>query len=109
MAPGLYFRHDSSVAHDTGSHPENKARIPAIEGELERRGWLGWERREAPAAELEQLERVHPREDLELIRLTAERGGGWLGADTVASAGSWAAALHAAGGACAMVDALMTR
>jgi len=35
MAPGLYFRHESSLAHDTGSHPENKARIPAIEGELE--------------------------------------------------------------------------
>ena len=36
MPPGLYFRHESSLAHDTGSHPENKARIPAIEGELAR-------------------------------------------------------------------------
>ena len=32
-------------------------------------------------------------------------GGGWFDADTMASAGSWNAALHAAGGACAMVDA----
>ena len=109
MPPGLYFRHGSSLAHDTGSHPENKARIPAIEGELERRGWLGWERREAPAAELDQLERVHPPEHIERIRMTAESGGGWFDADTVASAGSWEAALHAAGGACAMVDSLMTR
>jgi acetoin utilization deacetylase AcuC-like enzyme len=109
MPPGLYFRHDSSVEHETGSHPENKARIPAIEGELERRGWLGWERREAPAVERAQLERVHTPEHIEHIRSTAESGGGWLDADTVASPGSYTAALHAAGGACAMVDSLMTR
>jgi acetoin utilization deacetylase AcuC-like enzyme len=109
MPPGLYFRHESSLEHDTGSHPENKARIPAIEAELERRGWLGWERREAPAAGLDHLERVHTPEHIERIRTTAESGGGWFDADTVASAGSWEAALHAAGGACAMVDSLMTR
>jgi acetoin utilization deacetylase AcuC-like enzyme len=109
MPAGLYFRHESSLAHETGSHPENKARIPAIESELERRGWVGWDRREAPAAHLEQLERVHTPEHIERIRTTAESGGGWFDADTVASPGSWEAALHAAGGACAMVDTLMTR
>jgi acetoin utilization deacetylase AcuC-like enzyme len=35
------------------------------------------------------------------------RGGGMLDMDTVASPGSWTAALHAAGGACALVDALL--
>jgi acetoin utilization deacetylase AcuC-like enzyme len=109
MAAGLYFRHPSSVEHETGAHPENKARIPAIEHELERRAWLGWERREAPAVEMAQLERIHPREHIEHIRSMAEAGGGWFDADTVASPGSWEAALHAAGGACALVDALMTR
>src|SRR5436190_17487951 len=109
MPRGLYFRHASSVGHETGAHPENKARIPAIERELERRDWLGWERREAPEATFEQLERIHPAEHIEWIRSTAAAGGGWFDADTLASAGSYTAALHAAGGACALVDALMTR
>ncbi|HEX6712618.1 MAG TPA: histone deacetylase [Thermoleophilaceae bacterium] len=108
MPPGLYFRHPSSVEHDTGAHPENKARIPAIENELERRGWLGWERREAPEVQIAQLERIHPREHIEHIRSVVDAGGGWFDADTMASPGSWGAALHAAGGACALVDALMT-
>jgi acetoin utilization deacetylase AcuC-like enzyme len=107
MPPGLYFRHPSSVAHETGAHPENKARIPAIENELERRGWLGWERREAPEVDVAQLERIHPVEHIEHIRTVSASGGGWFDADTVASPGSWLAALHAAGGACALVDALM--
>jgi acetoin utilization deacetylase AcuC-like enzyme len=109
MPAGFYFHHPSSLEHDTGPHPENKARIPAIERELEGRGWLGWERREAPAASLEQLERIHPAEHIERIRATAEAGGGWFDADTLASEGSYTAALHAAGGACALVDAVMTR
>ena len=109
MQPGLYFRHESSLDHDTGGHPENRARIPAIENELESRAWLGWERRTAPEVALEQLTRVHPLEHVEHIRSVAERGGGWFDADTVASPGSYVAALHAAGGACALVDALMAR
>jgi acetoin utilization deacetylase AcuC-like enzyme len=108
MPAGLYFRHPSSLEHETGAHPENKARIVAIENELERRDWLGWERREAPEAELAQLERIHPAEHIEHIRAMAASGGGWFDADTVASPGSWDAALHAAGGACALVDAVMT-
>src|SRR3954470_21724411 len=100
MPRGLYFRHASSVGHETGAHPENKARIPAIENELERRDWLGWERREAPEAQVAQLERIHPADHIDRIRSTAEAGGGWFDADTVASAGSYQAALHAAGGAC---------
>jgi acetoin utilization deacetylase AcuC-like enzyme len=108
MPAGLYFRHRSSLEHETGAHPENKARIPAIENELERRDWLGWERREAPAVDLGQLERIHPAEHIEHIRATAAAGGGWFDADTLASAGSWDAALHGAGGACAVVDAVMS-
>jgi acetoin utilization deacetylase AcuC-like enzyme len=108
MAAPLYFRHPSSVEHETGAHPENKARIPAIENELERRGWVGWERREAPEATIEQLERIHPAEHIERVRATAAAGGGWFDADTLASPGSWSAALHAAGGACAVVDAVVS-
>ncbi|MEA2219482.1 MAG: hypothetical protein QOJ35_2108, partial [Solirubrobacteraceae bacterium] len=41
------------------------------------------------------------------IEALAARGGGMIDMDTVASGGSFRAALHAAGGACAMVDALL--
>jgi acetoin utilization deacetylase AcuC-like enzyme len=41
------------------------------------------------------------------IRRAAEAGGGALDTDTVMSAGSYRAALHAAGGACAMVEELL--
>ena len=107
MATPLYFRHPSSLEHDTGSHPENRARIVALEEELERRGRLGWEWRDAPAADDERITAVHPPEHLARVRGMCDAGGGWFDADTVASAGSWGAARHAAGGACAMVDALM--
>ncbi len=107
IAAPLYFRHDSSLRHDTGPHPEGAGRIPAIEKELERRGWCGYERREAPQVTREQLTAVHPPDYVDEIRAVSESGGGALDPDTVASAGSYEAALHAAGGACAMVDALV--
>ena len=44
---------------------------------------------------------------MDAIRAAAEAGGGDLDADTVMSPGSYDAALHAAGGACAMVDELL--
>ena len=106
IAPPLYFRHDSSLEHDTGPHPEGPGRIPAIERELEARDWLGYERRQAPAVEIETLTAVHPRRYVDSVRELSERGGGAFDLDTVASPGSWNAALHAAGGACALVDAL---
>lgn len=108
MAEPVYVRHRSSLEHDTGLHPEGPGRIPAIERELERRGWLGYRRLEAPAVELEVLTRVHPRPYVDSVRAMSERGGGAFDPDTTASAGSYDAALHAAGGACALVDELLS-
>jgi acetoin utilization deacetylase AcuC-like enzyme len=69
-----FFRHDSSLEHNTGfGHPERADRIRAIEGELDSREWLGWERVEAPAATEEQLLRVHPAEYLQAVREHSER------------------------------------
>ena len=59
MGPPLYFSHPACLGHDTGEHPERPARIHAIEAELARRGWLGYERREAPAAPLDAVTAVH--------------------------------------------------
>ncbi len=106
MGPPLYFSHPACREHETGEHPERPSRIQAIEAELERRGWLGNERREAPAAPLEAVTAVHAEAYVEAVR-SRSAGRGSLDGETVLSPGSYRAALHAAGGACAMVDALM--
>jgi len=107
----LYFSHPSSLEHDPRQglpgHPENPERLRAIEAALGERGWLGWERREAPAASEEELLLVHPRSHVERIRSLCRSGGGPIDADTVVGERSYEAALHAAGGACAMTRALL--
>jgi acetoin utilization deacetylase AcuC-like enzyme len=103
----LYLHHPSSFRHDTGSHPENARRLHAIEAALEREDWLGLERVEAPPATREQLLRVHSEEHVESIRELSERGGGFIDLDTVASAGSYEAALHSAGGAVHATDRML--
>ncbi|UTI66967.1 histone deacetylase [Paraconexibacter antarcticus] len=109
MSAAVLFRHPSSVLHDTGSgHPERAARIVAIEETLTALGWLGYEVRESPAATDEQLGAVHPASHTDALRALCADGGGWIDGDTVTSPDSFDAALHAAGGACSMVDALLT-
>jgi acetoin utilization deacetylase AcuC-like enzyme len=103
----LYLHHPSSLEHDTGNHPEQAARIPAIERALEERDWLGFEREQAPAVETDRLEAIHPRSYIEGIRRVCEQGGGMLDVDTVASSASFDAALHSAGGAVRAIDALI--
>jgi acetoin utilization deacetylase AcuC-like enzyme len=104
----LYLHHPSSLEHDTGAHPERADRIVAIERELAAREWLGYEREPAPRVEPEKLEAVHPPAYVEAIAELSERGGGMLDVDTVASSGSYEAALHSAGGAVRGVDAVIT-
>jgi acetoin utilization deacetylase AcuC-like enzyme len=107
----LYFSHPSSLEHDPrqglAGHPEQPERLRAIEAALAERDWLGWERREAPAASEEELMLVHPREHVARIRELCRSGGGAIDSDTFAGAPSYDAALHAAGGACAMTRALL--
>jgi acetoin utilization deacetylase AcuC-like enzyme len=103
----VLFSHPSSLEHDTGyGHPERADRIRAIDAELQRRDWLGFERREAPPVDVERLLAVHPAEYVDSVRETSARGGAF-DLDTPTSPGSWEAALHAAGGACALVEALL--
>jgi acetoin utilization deacetylase AcuC-like enzyme len=107
----LYFSHPSSLEHDPRQglpgHPEQPDRVRAIEAALAERDWLGWERRQAPAASEEELLLVHPREHVERIRGLCESGGGAIDGDTFAGERSYEAARHAAGGACAMARALL--
>jgi acetoin utilization deacetylase AcuC-like enzyme len=106
-AAPVLLDHPSSLAHDTGPHPEQPARILAIERELEARDYLGFERVSSPAAHRSTLRAVHPERHIDLVERMAAAGGGQIDADTVVSAGSFQAALHAAGGAVALVDRLL--
>jgi acetoin utilization deacetylase AcuC-like enzyme len=103
----LWLRHDASLAHDVPGHPERPARIRALEAEMDAHGWLGMERREAPPATREALHAVHPERYVAAIEALCARGGGAIDADTVAMGATWEAAVRAAGGAVALVDALL--
>jgi acetoin utilization deacetylase AcuC-like enzyme len=104
---GIYLRHPASLEHETGSHPENKRRIEAIESRLESLDWLGLTVDEAPAATRAQIERVHTPEHYDAIEGFCERGGGMIDLDTVASRGSFEAALRGAGGAASAAERLL--
>jgi acetoin utilization deacetylase AcuC-like enzyme len=106
----LYFHDASSLEHDprvlSPDHPDTPERIDAIEATMAVAGWPGCERRAAPAASEAQLRLVHAAAHVERIRELCESGGGQIDADTFVGEPSYRAALHAAGGACAMVHAL---
>ncbi len=107
----LYFSHPASLEHDPRAqmplHPDTPERLLAIEAALAERGWLGWERREAPPASEEELQLVHSARHVESIRELCLSGGGAIDPDTFVGEASYRAALHAAGGACAMARALL--
>jgi acetoin utilization deacetylase AcuC-like enzyme len=107
MTAPLLLRHPLSREHDTGAHPERVERIVAIEQALEQRDWLGWEVRESPTVEHEALTAVHPSRYVDMLAEVCAAGGGALDVDTIVSPRSYEAALHAAGGAVAAVDALL--
>jgi acetoin utilization deacetylase AcuC-like enzyme len=71
------------------------------------RDWLGYSLREAPEVDLKVLRGVHPASYVDEVRFMSERGGGAFDSDTVASEGTYEAALHGAGGAVALVEALV--
>jgi acetoin utilization deacetylase AcuC-like enzyme len=106
MPPAVLFSHPSSLEHDTGMHPERAERIVAIERELSSRS-LALERTLSAPAPRDLLHAVHPPSYVDAIERFVAAGGGHLDVDTLCSPGSWEAALHGAGGAVAVVDALL--
>jgi acetoin utilization deacetylase AcuC-like enzyme len=103
----VFLHHSSSLRHDTGAHPERAARIVAIERELSRLDWIGYERVSSSPVDRTVLTAVHPERYVALIEAAASGGGAQLDVDTVVSAGSFEAARHAAGGAVELVDRLL--
>jgi acetoin utilization deacetylase AcuC-like enzyme len=106
--PSVFLAHPSSLEHDTGGHPEQAARITAIDRELSGRGWLGFERVQSPAVSREVLTAVHPEAYVASIERACAAGRRYLDLDTLVSPGSFEAALHAAGGAMRMVELLVS-
>ena len=89
-------------------HPERPDRFRAIMGALEDPRFSGLLRREAPAAAMEALLRVHPVAYVAALAAAEPREGlARIDADTAMSPGTWQAALRGAGGAVAAVDAVM--
>jgi acetoin utilization deacetylase AcuC-like enzyme len=107
----LYIRHPSSLKHDprllSPEHPDNPIRVMAIEAAMASADWLGCTLAEAPAATECELELVHSPEHIRSIRTMCGSGGGRIDADTFVDETSYEAALHAAGGSCTMVRALL--
>ena len=118
------FWHDDALRHDTGSgvfehpaslllaepelHPENAVRVRNMKAMLERgplAGRIRW--RAGRHAEPEELALVHDPEYVESIRTFSANGGGLLTWSTPVSAGSWEAALAAAGTSLAACEAVL--
>ena len=96
------------LEHDTGDHVESIKRLEAIISDLD---WKGIRRqlKQIPArpATLEELTTVHQAEYVSRIEEYCRNGGGWWDSDTVLSKGSYKAALYAAGGSIAAVEAVV--
>ena len=107
MKVTLLYTHPASFAHETGAHPENAGRIRAIEEALGRASLPELAAVEAPRATTEQLARVHDSDHLTSLAAFCAGGGGMIDLDTVASEGSWEAALRASGAACDAVERLL--
>ena len=104
------FTHGDCLGHDTGpGHPECADRLRVVLRVLEHPDFASLLREAAPLATAEQLRRVHGRDHVERI-LAMQDGLATplhLDEDTVVGPGSVSAALRAAGGAVAAVDAVM--
>ena len=104
----LIFSHLSSLAHETPEgHPERVDRIKAVNAVLSAPLFKSLPRRHAPKAEEAHLLLAHSAEHVQRVfAAVPEHGYEYLDSDTVMSPGSLDAALHAAGGAVAAVDAV---
>ena len=96
------------LKHDTGQHVENARRLEAIISHLEQTGLKQQLTPIKPRpATVEELSLVHHEQYISYIREVAQKGGGWLDADTVMSPNSYDAALYATGGVIEATEAVM--
>jgi acetoin utilization deacetylase AcuC-like enzyme len=97
--PSGYVYDPIFLQHDLRGHPENAQRLVRIVRLLEETGALA-RLTQVPARDITAAELAwnHTPDYVAQVRRMAERGGGHLDMDTYVAAGSYAAALQAAGG-----------
>ncbi len=98
------------LEHKTGAHPESEHRLEAIISDLDWKG-IRQQLKRIPArpATMDELTAVHQAQYISRVESYAQNGGGWWDADTMISPGSYKAALYAAGGSIAAVEAVMKK
>ena len=108
-APG-YVYDPVYLEHDTGDHPENARRLEAVITGLDNK-FIRAQLKLIPArpATLEELIAIHQADYISRVEAFCQRGGGSWDADTVMSKDSYKAALYAAGGSIAAVEAVMKK
>jgi acetoin utilization deacetylase AcuC-like enzyme len=107
-----FITHPDCLKHDMGAgHPEQPARLTAIEDQLIASGIEpALQRYDAPLATDEQLARVHPQEYVDAIREAAPQSGRvHLDPDTAMNAYTLNASLRAAGAGVLAVDLVFGR
>ena len=102
---GLIY-HPIYLLHETGEHPEKKERLTAILNKIQSEE-LDCDLITPEPASVEQIAAVHGRRYIEQVQAICQQGGGYLDMDTVLSSRSFEAALMAAGGTMAAVDAVL--
>ena len=107
----VLLTHPDCVRHEMGAgHPESPQRLKAILAAIEAAGLAGdLDKREAPEATREQIERVHEHGHVELIFDSAPASGyAFLDPDTSMNPSSLSAALRAAGALVKATDLVLS-
>ena len=109
MTTQLYY-HQSCEEHDPGrGHPECPERLRAVMQVLESEPFANLQRIEAPQVDLKMVANTHRQEYVDTVMDNVPTEGRvYLDPDTSMSPKSAEAALRAAGGACAAVDAVLS-
>lgn len=104
----LLISHHDCIEHDPGDfHPEHPDRLRGILRMLEGEDFMLLHRMDAPHADHTQLLRVHPLSHIEAVMDAVPHDGHHhMDDDTILSPKTGEAALRAAGGVCAAVDAV---
>ncbi len=105
----LFITHPVARGHDMGpGHPEQPARLRAIEQALEHERFQLLAREQAARGEAAQVIRCHPEAYFRSLEEAAPGAGVvHLDGDTSMGPGTWEAAMHAVGAACQAVDEVM--
>ncbi|OIP82821.1 MAG: acetoin utilization protein [Rhodobacterales bacterium CG2_30_65_12] len=104
-----YFSHPACLAHvNPPGHPEQVARLKAIEAALSAPGFAALDRRAAPLGTEEMIRRAHSKAFIDALHdAVPETGWTQIDPDTTLSPDSWEAAMRAVGGVTAAVDAVL--